>query len=135
MTASELNNMPHFNWRDVINAKEDTPPKTIEALDKHFSVYAAPPMTKGEDGKTHIGDIPCLKCGDIQNGGLIGAVLGTGFEWGLVHGEGHCRNCHWPATMYHFVKDSNGEDVITITGFLLQYHPDHVTVKDAKEAA
>jgi len=64
---------------------------------------------------------------------MMSTIMGTGFEWGLGHGEGQCRNCHWPETLYHFVKDKGGNDVITIRGFLLQYHPD-VVVKNESAA-
>lgn len=131
---NSLENISYFNWRDVLIPKEDCGRDFIAALDKHFSMYAAIPLTKKEGEKTVIGDIPCIQCGDIQNSGLMGAVMGTGFEWGLQHGEGRCKGCGWPATLYHFVRDKNGKEVLTLRGFLLQYHPDNVTAKHKKTA-
>ena len=46
-----------------------------------------------------------------------------GFEWGLVHGEGHCRFCRWPARVHHFIKDASGKDLISARNIVLQYHP------------
>jgi hypothetical protein len=64
-------------------------------------------------------DRHCVGCGEHMGG----------FVWGLVHGHGHCRNCGWPATPYHFIKDRDGKDLATVRGVLLQVHPNEVSVR------
>jgi hypothetical protein len=61
---------------------------------------------------------PCLACGASYGG----------FTWGLTHGHGHCSNCGWPATLYHYIKDREGKDIAGAT-VLLQVHPDQVSVR------
>lgn len=31
------------------------------------------------------------------------------FTWGMVHGAGHCGNCHWPGRYYHFLAEPGTE--------------------------
>jgi hypothetical protein len=90
-------------------------------------IEAADPTTLNEDllayarrfAKPISGrDRPCLACGEFM----------CGFVWGIVHGHGHCRECSWPAVLYHFIKDRDGKDLATIRGVLLQVHPDFVDV-------
>lgn len=59
----------------------------------------------------------CLNCGKS----------GT-FTWGLVHGEGHCAECGWPARLYHFVKGTDGNETRIVR--LLQYHPDGIRLRE-----
>ena len=63
-------------------------------------------------------DRSCIGCGEFMGG----------FEWGLVHGNGFCRVCGWPATLNHFIKVRHGNGLTTIHGVLLQTHPDHVSI-------
>lgn len=79
------------------------------ALDAYFVRFAPP-----NDGK-------CLNCGDVQ-GGLMAQLTGTGFAWGIAHGEGYCRTCRYPGRALHY-------DVgpIKRLGAILQYHPDFLT--------
>lgn len=119
----------HLDWRTVIDAGPDTPAKIITALDTYFEVFAQPEITL-VDGKKHLGDQPCLKCDEPLAGGLKSFLLGKGgFTWGLAHGAGFCQNCRWPARAHHFIKDADGDDVVTLRNFILQYHPDYVTEK------
>jgi len=115
----------HLDWRDLISAKDDTPAETIKALDAYFAPFACRPADEGQ---------PCLECGKPLVG-LAALLLGGGFEWGLIHGEGHCANCKWPARAHHFIKDEAGDDVMTIRNFVLQYHPDVVSRRRKGEAA
>lgn len=116
-----------MDWRTLIDATPETPPDIIEAFDKYFDGFAQPDI-KMVDGKKHLGDLPCLKCDEPLAGGLTSFLLGKGgFEWGLAHGEGHCKNCGWPARAYHFIKDADGKDLMTLRNVILQYHPDYVT--------
>lgn len=124
-----------LDWRTLFKPAADTPADTMKVLDTYFACFAQPPFTIGEDGKNDIGDHPCLKCGKPLAGGLMNLVKGGGFTWGLVHGEGHCAACHWPARCYHFIKDADGKDLLTIRNVILQYHPDFVTEKKRKRTA
>jgi hypothetical protein len=63
----------------------------------------------------------CLCCGKTAT-----------FTWGLVHGEGHCYDCGWPARLYHFVKDAEGKETRVVR--LLQYHPDEISLSKESDA-
>lgn len=124
LTQAELDELRRITPRATIDSIGATPtdeasPEFIADLTAYLSRYAAP--ARDEDGKPKEGH-PCLRCGR------------GGFEWGLAHGHGHCRNCGWPATLYHFIKDRNGEDLLTIRNVLLQVHPDNVEIRK-KDAA
>ena len=62
----------------------------------------------------------CILCGK-QLGGLMGT-----FTWGLVHGEGFCGNCKWPARGKHIIADTDGSELGTLN-MILQYHPKLIT--------
>lgn len=62
-------------------------------------------------------DGTCLCCGKSLRCHL-GMGLFGGFEWGLVHGEGHCTYCRYPMRGHHRV-DGLG----TIRNLFLPYHP------------
>lgn len=138
MTPSELSSaaeqVEHLDWHTLIHAKSDTSPEIIKALDEYFAPFAQPPG-ETKDGKFHVKDgHPCLKCGEALTG-LASMLIGSGgFRWGLAHGEGNCSKCGWPARMYHFIKDDKGEELMTVRGFLLQYHPDAVTMRGKRSA-
>lgn len=118
-----------FDWRTCIKANAETPQNVLIALDKYFEPFAQPKMA----GNTVIDGNPCLKCGGKLNPDLISSFIGLeGFTWGIAHGEGHCIQCQWPARSYHFIKDENGEELMTIRNFIIQYHPDHVSVNVEK---
>jgi len=122
-----------LDWRTLIKAAPETPPETITALDKYFEPFAQPALKMVND-KPDLGDQPCLKCDEPQTG-LLASMFGKGgFTWGLAHGEGHCRNCHWPARAYHFIKHEDGSDLCTLRGVILQYHPDYVTERKTDAA-
>lgn len=134
--ADERPMVAHLDWRDLISVAADTPAETLRALDNYFAPFARP---EGEriDGRFKYGERqPCIKCDAPMVGNLVDQFIGSaGFTWGLVHGEGHCRKCGWPARLYHFIKDENGADMVTIRNLLLQYHPDFVSHKPAKATA
>lgn len=102
-------------------------PKHIEDLDAYLRHFAAPKY--GADGKVAEGH-PCLHCEEPLAGGLMSLLGRGGFEWGLVHGQGHCRNCGWPATAYHFVKDRDGAELLSFRNVILQAHPNDIEIKD-----
>lgn len=108
----------HCDWRAFLTASDETPAEVIEALDEHFRPYAA------------LGSL-CPGCGSkVFGGGDLIDVLMTTFRWGIVHGEGHCCNCGWPATLYHFIKGSDGKEIATLRNVGLVYHPDFVAQRE-----
>lgn len=124
-----------LDWRTLFREKKDTPVELVKLLDDYFSVFAQPPFVVEEDGKADLGKFPCLKCkmplvGDftdwLLSDGQSVWVSDGGFVWGLVHGEGYCKKCKWPARAHHFVKDGEGKEVLAIRNLVLQYHPDVV---------
>jgi len=54
----------------------------------------------------------------------LGGILGS-FTWGMVHGEGECGNCGWPARGVHRVTLEGRESPAFFRVFL-PYHPDFV---------
>jgi hypothetical protein len=123
----------HLDWRTFIDAKPETPQATIDALDAYFNGFAQPAITVAVDGKKSLGKLPCLKCDEPLADGIMSFLTGKGgFTWGLAHGEGFCRNCRWPARAYHFIKDVDGNDLMTLRGVVLQYHPDFVSERKAE---
>ena len=122
-----MTEVKHLDWRTLMSAKDDTPAETITALDKYFEPFAQPVHATG-------GEILCIECSQPLTG-LLSSFLGGGFEWGIVHGEGHCGGCRWPARAHHFIKDENGSEVITVQNFVLQFHPDFVTRRALSKAS
>ena len=110
----------HFDWHTLMSVEDGAPNSLTAALDKYFEPFADAPAD---------GSVECLKC-STPLGGMMGAVL-DGFTWGLVHGEGHCATCRWPARAYHFIKYDDKE--IRLPTFILQYHPDFVESKKRAE--
>jgi hypothetical protein len=105
---------PHATVEDIGTA--GGAPEALEDLAVYLNHYAKPkPKKEGWFGEAP----PCLVCDAVNS-----------FEWGLVHGEGRCAECGWPATLYHFIKDRNGNDLATIRGVLLQYHPDSIEIRE-----
>lgn len=63
----------------------------------------------------------CICCGATLSGNeVMAAFLGT-FRWGLVHGEGKCGRCGWPARAYHAFGPFESLNVI------MQYHPERLS--------
>jgi hypothetical protein len=109
-----------LDWRLIVN--EDSvkdSPEIVKVLDDYFSCFAKP-KTK-EDREEFL----CLKC-DRPLTGFRSLLGDCGFRWGLVHGEGFCQNCHWPARAHHYLKKEDGTEIGSITNLVLQYHPDYV---------
>jgi hypothetical protein len=102
-------------------------PLLREDVEGYLSHFAA--IKRDEKGEI-IKNNPCLRCHEALSGDLTTQLFGRGgFTWGLAHGSGFCKNCGWPATLYHFIKDRNGEDIVTIRHVVLQIHPDDVEIK------
>ena len=62
-------------------------------------------------------DARCLCCGTSLRCPLGMGIFG-GFEWGFVHGEGHCATCRYPMRGHHVV-----EGLGKIRNLFLPYHP------------
>ena len=108
-------NLPRMEWRDVLILKEgeSLPESDEKALSEYFRHFV-----KMEDGK-------CVCCGAKQGAkDIMEAFVGAHFTWGIVHGEGFCSRCKWPARAYHF-------NVGPIERFemIMQFHPDELSVR------
>lgn len=111
--------------------KGEADPDVVEDLAAYLSNFAA--RKRDTDGALSKGN-PCIVCDMPLQGDLMQQLIGDGgFIWGLVHGQGHCRKCHWPATAYHFVKDRHGKEMITFRHVVLQVHPKHIEVRKRVE--
>lgn len=105
-------------WRDLFWMKggQTLPAETLEDIDAYLEPFAAPIMIDGKN--------MCPHCGHSFNGSLLHSLVGeAGFTWGLVHGEGHCKCCSWPARLYHSVKDRHGAELMTFRHVVLAYRP------------
>jgi hypothetical protein len=98
--------LPHCQIEDVMKVTEGQD-KELALIAEHLHKFV-PPQN-------------CISC-DAQLEGFFGC-----FEWGLVHGEGHCTECGYPARAYHRINDDKGE-MLSFT-YVLQYHPDSLKEK------
>jgi hypothetical protein len=71
-------------------------------------------------------DAKCVCCGNTLSCWLGMGFFG-GFEWGMVHGDGHCAYCRYPMRGHHHV-----DNLGSIRNLFLPYHPS-VLVFPAKE--
>lgn len=116
----------------LASAKDGCNPEVIEDISAYLRDFADP--QRDGDGKVKKGH-PCLRCGQSLAGDLADQLLSRGgFRWGLAHGHGQCGWCGWPATLYHFIKDRSGEDLMTIRHIVLQVHPDLIEIRKPSEA-
>lgn len=101
--------------------KDGADPAHIKAVAEYLHHFAA--RKRDDPGN------PCLRCGAHLHRTMVDQLFGSGgFEWGLAHGHGYCRNCGWPATLYHFIKDADGKEVMTVRHVVLQAHPDDIEI-------
>lgn len=112
--------VPHCTITDVASVKGDTDSEVLNDLAAYFNHFAKP-----SEGNR------CLRCQRPLVPSLAEALMfgDGGFEWGLVHGRGHCRSCGWPAAAHHFIKDRHGNELITIRNMVLQDHPDDIELR------
>jgi hypothetical protein len=115
----------HMDWRTLISIGEDRP-ELVAALDEYFRPFAQRPF-RLVDGKTLMDDFPCLHCGKPLTG-TVAALMGSGFVFGIMHGEGHCAECKWPGRAHHSLK-IEGVEFFNIQNVVLQYHPDFVRLR------
>lgn len=113
--ALEARNLPratsailNIENKAVTDDEKEKTAAVIRRLDEYLSDFLPP------SGK-------CVNC-DSALGGLLGS-----FTWGIVHGEGFCALCGYPGAAHHFIKDSDGSDLLTIRNMILQYHPQALT--------
>ena len=93
--------LPALTWLDIFTPAEGSEPPTEaqqSVLDAYFARFVAAP--KDADGHTL-----CICCQKRMLDGLMGLLGGlsddtTTIEWGLAHGEAHCRACGWPSRVY-----------------------------------
>lgn len=134
ITQDRLNELrasvPHCQINDIGELTSDPTNDYAQDLTAYLHHFAAP---KRDAAGVRVEGQPCIVCDEPLNPGLFGMGRG-GFEWGIAHGHGHCRNCRWPATLYHFIKDRNGEDLATIRGILLQQHPGDIEIRERDAA-
>ncbi len=134
LTQAELEalrqSVGHATLADIgAELKEGVKAEHVKAIGDYLHHFAARKRTA--DGELHPRN-PCLRCNGALHGTLMDQLLSghEGFEWGLVHGSGHCRNCGWPATLYHRIRDAEGEILIEHRGTVLQAHPDEIEIKE-----
>lgn len=123
----ELANVKRMDWRKTMTAGAETPPEFIAALDKYFEPFAEP--VRGEERSEK--PLLCIKCDEPLTGMLASMFGKGGFTWGMVHGEGHCAGCGWPARAHHYITDKDGSELVTLRNVILQYHPDVVEAKQS----
>ena len=113
LAALQARDIPRVRASDYFEkVGEEQTPEEEAALANDLSRWDAylEKFAKLTDGR-------CLCCGESLRCPL-GMGLFGGFEWGLVHGEGHCAHCHYPMRGHHQV-DGLG----TIRNLFLSYHP------------
>lgn len=76
---------------------------------------------------TEQGNMQCPgpDCGEILAGRSTAMMMFATFTWGLVHGEGHCCKCGWPARGFHRIEVSELGEIEFDT--ILPVHPDFVS--------
>lgn len=104
---------------------KDGVPGGLEALEeakRRIEAYLKMFLAPGEPHKM------CVGCETLLIGKNIIESLGSTFEWGIAHGEGHCAKCGYPARGIHRVKldDKDGELVINQ---VLQYAPEGLEIR------
>ncbi len=112
--------VPHAEPSDVARWVKGEP-ENVEDFAAYLKHFAGLP--RDADGIPTTYDPPCCACGTEH-----------AFRWGLAHGSGYCVECGWPGTLYHFVKDRHGADLVTFRGALLWAHPDDIDVAAKKSA-
>jgi hypothetical protein len=79
------------------------------------------PVVEGEPPKKY-----CPACGEPLTGLLANLGYGAAFEWGFIHGFGHCSQCHYPMKGHHYIKDPEnpeGEPLLSVTDFFVYFMP------------
>lgn len=104
----------HLCVDDIFTMEEGFPAEDRAALESYLAPFANPKR----DGK-----FSCINC----------SALGVAYRWGLVHGEGTCSGCGWPARGIHYIKREDGTELCTLRNLFLPYHPDQVERASGEE--
>lgn len=118
LTALQARDIPrvraanYFSKTDAADAESD---QELARWDAYLAQFAK------------LTDAACICCGNRLSCAL-GMGLFGGFEWGLVHGEGHCAYCRYPMRGHHRVNDLG-----TIRNLLLPYHPSTLSFAPKEE--
>ena len=92
--------------------------KGISTTDaKEYLRQFMPPRIKGDEDSV----VLCICGAQLYGGGIMGAAFMSTFTWGLINGEGLCRECKYPTRMYHRFPEGSFT-------FPLQYHPDGLSM-------
>ena len=108
LAALQARDIPRVRAADYLSKTADSDVESDQELarwDTYFAQFAK------------LTDAKCLCCGITLSCRLRMGIFG-GFEWGYVHGEGRCANCHYPMRGHHRV-----DDLGTIRNLFLPYHP------------
>lgn len=111
---------------DLMSPKNENDAEAVELmakLDGYFRIFAAP--QKSDDGKQ-----VCLNCNQPFDGMMEVLGLAVAHRWAITHGEANCSGCGWPSRGMHYPKDDDGEELLSLRNFFLQYHPDEVSVRE-----
>jgi hypothetical protein len=111
LTQLKAENLPVATAETIgIHITSETNLSAAEVATSKLNVYLQSFLPVDLDGK-------CVMCGAVQ-GGLTAQLMGTGFNFGMVNGEGTCGTCGYPGRAVHKVPG-----VGTIENLILQYHP------------
>lgn len=102
---------------DLFTVGEGADADDLNALASYLANFAAPIRNDRQNQD-------CLHCGEELTGMMAGLFGRGGFEWGLAHGEGHCRGCGYPARAHHWIKGADGKEIASFRNLVLQYLPD-----------
>lgn len=115
------------DWSTFLTVSTD-PPITEDdqsTIALYFSQFCQPEIkAKNGDKKEFI--VNCPQCKKRLNNPFYALANGGGFTWGIIHGQGHCRECRWPCAGHHYIRSPDGEDLVTIQNVPLAYHPEYV---------
>lgn len=107
---------------------ENMPGLDLDTLLQHVDMDGSPLTTLTPDERATLDAYlrqfvapqrDCISCGRT----LV-------FIWGIVHGQGNCASCGWPARAYHSVPhpDASRERPLLRLDAILQVHPDTVAL-------
>jgi hypothetical protein len=112
LAALQARDIPRVRAADYFSKNELADAETDQVLAR-WDAYLAQ-FARIEGGIC----ICCGQCLAALSPRGIDLMIGGGFEWGVAHGEGRCRYCHYPMRGHHQV-DGLG----TIKNLFLPYHP------------
>jgi hypothetical protein len=118
-------NLPHLTFTDVMKVTSGSlTHEEMAAINAYLHQFTEIPDDERRGQR-------CPGCNAMlgYKDGMMGYLLGATFVWGLVHGQGFCRECHYPARLYHF-------NVGPIERFemLLAFHPEAVMTRAERAA-